>query len=219
MSPTTDTVGVADPRLSFTEDLNGFVSPNATGFDEGYRRGEAEQRRLTLHLTIQIERVFDFVKRLGGVANATGYVSSTLLGGEREVEEGRFQLFVMGGAPRLKHTRYRLFVRDDRGEPRTLSGFKTYHDDPGLDVLGDASTLFTRVLSGHVNAEQEYQAQIVAVGIVRIDLPDFLRQLSTFRVDARNETTTLEALGNFFTFYLGNIWDSDRQRALDRERG
>ena len=46
---------------------------------------------------------------------------------------------------------YRLFFRDGAGHPLTLSGHKLIEDNAGFDVWRDTTTLFTRVLRGHVD--------------------------------------------------------------------
>jgi cholesterol oxidase len=206
-------------RLSFMEEVHGFISAGETDFDRGLRRGEAEGTWLRLDLHIEVADVFDFVSRLGGMASATGSVSSSLFGDRLAVEQGWFQLFVIDGVPRLKHERYRLFFADADGSPLTLSGFKTIHDHPGLDVWREATTLYTRILSGHVDAGDEPEAATVAAGIVHVDLLDVIRQLSTIQVEAPDEVTKLEALYRFGAFFLGNLWSTHGPGAPGRERG
>ena len=60
-----------------------------------------------------------------------------------------FNLFV-DTEPGVKHMLYRLWFRDGVGHPLTLTGFKLVRDDAGFDVWKDTTTLFTRVLRGHV---------------------------------------------------------------------
>ncbi len=113
---------------------------------------------------------------------------------------------------------YRLPFQDAAGHPLTLSGFKDVHDDPGFDLWRDTSTLYTRILAGHVHtdpadpadhaaaaAAAEAGARVVAAGIITIHIPDFLRQLTTFRVSgsALEATRGLETFGRLF---LGDLW-------------
>ena len=71
------------------------------------------------------------------------------LGGKLPVEQGWFNLFV-DVEPGVKHMLYRLWFRDGVGHPVTMTGFKLVKDDAGFDVWKDTTTLFTRVLHGHV---------------------------------------------------------------------
>ncbi len=77
---------------------------------------------------------------------------SDALGGQLPVERGDFNLFVdVDRDPHRKRMLYRLHFADANGHPLTLTGFKVVEDDPGIDsIWGDTSTLFTRVLAGHV---------------------------------------------------------------------
>jgi cholesterol oxidase len=210
MSSQGDGARAPEARLTFSEELQGFAGAGETDFDGGFRKGEAEGSSLTLRLTIQVEDVFGFVSRPGEVAGVTGAVSSRLVGGDSPVQQGWFQLFVRDGEPPKKHMRYRLFFSDAGGSPLTLSGFKTINDDPGFDVWREASTLYSRILSGHVDLAGEPGAAIVAAGIVRVDLLDVLRELASFRVEAADQVTRLEALARFGAFYLGNLWGTGR---------
>jgi hypothetical protein len=113
-------------------------------------------------------------------AGAHGYVESDALGGRLPVEHGTFNLFV-DTEPGVKRMLYRLFFRDGAGHPLTLSGHKLVKDDAGFDVWKDTTTLFTRVVRGHVGEAEEPSAELVASGVLRIRVRDFARQLTTFR--------------------------------------
>src|SRR5205823_14850915 len=89
------------------------------------------------------------------------------LGGVRPVERGTFNLFVEqgDGSDRML---YRLLFEDGAGRPLTLSGFKVVRDDPGFDLWSDTTTLYTRILAGHVEAAGGPAAGVVAAGVLRI---------------------------------------------------
>ena len=109
---------------------------------------------------------------------------------------------------------YRLFFTDGQGRQLTLSGHKNVHDDPGNDLYADTTTLFTRVLSGRVEADEEGSADVVASGIITIHLIDFLRQLTTFRTSGGSALEQVSALGRFGTLFLGSLWDVYAARVL-----
>ena len=60
-----------------------------------------------------------------------------------------FNLFV-DVEPGVKHMLYRLCFYDGVGHPLTMIGYKVVENDAGFDVWKDTTTLFTRVLRGHV---------------------------------------------------------------------
>jgi cholesterol oxidase len=103
---------------------------------------------------------------------------------------------------------YRLYFADGAGQPLTLSGFKLVKDDPGLDLWSDTSTLYTRILRGHVDAAAEPEAEIVASGIINIYLLDFARQLTTFRTRGGSAVEQARALTAFGKLFLGKLWDT-----------
>ena len=166
------------------------------------------------HLTIEVDGVNRFVADPRHEATAQGYVKCELLGGELPVERGVFNLFVDEEDPSRKRMRYRLFFRDGEGRPLTLSGFKVIEDDPGFDLWSDTTTLFTRILQGHVSPEDEPQAQVVASGIINIYLLDFFKQLTTFRTEGPTPADRASALTRFGKLFLGDLWDVYARRVL-----
>jgi cholesterol oxidase len=166
--------------VRFTEEMLGHV----TFGEEEYARGAQPSRdgaaALKFHLTIVIEDIERFGSDPRRSAGAHGHVACDALGGRLPVELGAFNLFV-DTEPGVKRMLYRLFFRDGTGHPLTLTGFKLIENDAGFDVWKDTTTLFTRVLRGHVDDAGEAEAELVASGVLRIRARDFARQLTTFR--------------------------------------
>lgn len=204
-----------DPtKLRFTEEMKGYITLGETDYDAGFREGRKNGTFAMFHLTIEVDGVEHFVTDPELEAAAKGYFRCEALGGELPVEKGVFNLFVDHDDPSRKRMLYRLFFRDGSGEPLTLSGFKVIEDDPGYDVWNDTTTLFTRILRGHVSAEDEPQAQIVASGIIHIYLLDFLKQLTTFRTEGPTATVRASALTRFGRLFMGDLWDVYARRVL-----
>jgi cholesterol oxidase len=199
-------------RLSFTEEMKGYVTFGETDYDRGYANGQAQGTFLMFHLTITAEDVQRFLKEPQHEAGAAGYVRCAALGGDRPVECGTFNLFVDQGGPTSKRMRYRLFFGNDRGEPITLTGHKVIEDQPQLDVWRETTTLFTRLLRGHVGADGEASAEVLAAGILHIHYLDFLKQLTTFRVEGPALPERAAALAEFGQFFLGSLWAVHGQR-------
>ena len=76
---------------------------------------------------------------------------------------------------------YRLWFRDGVGHPVTMTGYKLVKDDAGFDIWKDTTTLFTRVLQGHVPEGGDEDATVLASGMIVIRARDFAKQLTTFR--------------------------------------
>jgi hypothetical protein len=183
--------------VRFTEDMLGHV----TFGEEDFARGAAHDRdgaaALMFRLTIVVDDIDRFKADPRLSAGAIGYVESDALGGRLPVEHGAFNLFV-DTEPGVKQMLYRLFFHDGAGHPLTLTGFKLVKDDAGFDVWKDTTTLFTRVLRGHVDEGADAGAEVVASGVLRIRVRDFARQLTTFRGSAG-------ALLKFMTIFLGQL--------------
>lgn len=215
-----------DPRtqdpttLSFIEEMKGYVTFGETSFEQGYWKGRETGTLLAHHLTITVDDVDRFVRHREHEGRAEGYVRFELpdkelsLNGQFTVLEGRFNLFEDKEDPARKRMLYRLFFRDNDGQPFTLSGYKEIIDDPGADLWEDTTTLFTRILRGHVEPEDEPDAEIVASGKISIHLRDFLRLLTTFRLDGPSATQKGSALARFGLLFFGNLWDVYARRIL-----
>jgi cholesterol oxidase len=191
--------------LEFTEEMKGFVTLDETDTQRGYDRGRADETKLMFRLTIRTEDVDTFVAEPSHQAGADGYVDCDLFGGRRPVEKGVFNLFV-GDRPDERRMLYRLFFADSAGHPLTLSGFKDVRDDPGFDVWRDTSTLFTTIYAGHVGPDEESAARAVAAGIITIHIPDFVKQLTTFRVSGPGAGSIPAGLEKFGRLFLGQLW-------------
>jgi predicted acylesterase/phospholipase RssA len=203
------------PSLRFTEEMKGFVTLGESDFDRGYREGKGSRTHLMVHLTIEADNVNRFVVDARHEASVTGYVECDALGGRLPIEAGStFNLFTDEGDPRSKRMLYRLFFTDGQGRQLTLGGHKEVHDDPRDDLFADTTTLYTRILAGHVSADGDAGAQVVGAGIIRIQLLDFLRQLTTFRTSGGSVTEQASALTRFGRLFLGSLWDVYAARVL-----
>jgi hypothetical protein len=183
--------------VRFTEEMLGHV----TFGEEDFLRGAHAERdgagALKFHLTIVVDDIERFAGDPRRSAGAHGYIVCDGLGGKLPVESGAFNLFV-DTEPGVKRMLYRLFFRDGAGHPLTLSGHKLIENNAGFDVWRDTTTLFTRVLRGHVDEPGEATAEVVASGVLRIRPRDFARQLTTFR-------GSLRGLLKFMVIFLGQL--------------
>jgi cholesterol oxidase len=193
----------APASVQFTEEMLGHVTFGETDFNRGADPHRPGAGALKFHLTIVVDDIARFGVDPLRQAGAFGWVESDALGGRLPVEHGVFNLFV-DVEPGVKHMLYRLFLRDGVGHPLTLFGFKLVHDDAGFDVWRDTTTLFTRVYRGHVSAEEEASAELVASGVLRIPLRSFARQLTTFR-GGPGVAAGLGAIVRFGWIFLGQL--------------
>ena len=101
---------------------------------------------------------------------------------------------------------YRLWFRDGVGHPLTLTGFKLVENDAGFDLWKDTTTLFTKVLKGHVEESGDSSAELVASGILRIRVQDFAKQMTTFRAGGSGGIgAKLGGLIKFGVIFVGQL--------------
>lgn len=186
--------------------MAGHVAFGESDFARGRLRGRATDTKLLFHLTIETPAIDEFVADASHEAVATGWVRCHALGGRRVVERGRFNLFVETEDPGERRMLYRLHFRDGVGSPLTLVGHKVIANDRGFDLWPDTTTLFTQLLSGHVEAGDDDEAPSVAAGILRITPFSFARQLTTFRARGAGAAGNVGALIRFGRLFLGELW-------------
>jgi hypothetical protein len=191
--------------IRFTEEMLGHVTFGESDFARGAQPGRDGSAAFMFHLTIEVDDIERFAHDPQRAATAAGYVQCEALGGRLAVERGWFNLFV-DVAPGVKHMLYRLWFRDGVGHPLTMTGFKLVSNEGGFDVWKDTTTLFTRVLQGHVAEGDDDTAELVAGGIIRIRARDFAKQLTTFRSDG------VAPLAKFGVIFVGQLAEAYLRR-------
>jgi cholesterol oxidase len=184
--------------LSFDEEMAGTVVVGATDPAAAGPGGEPLSFRLTIH----IDDLDTFLAEPHHLARAQGWVDGAFCGGRRTVDRGWFSLFAPGSAPGDRVMRYQLWFADGDGNPRTLSGWKDVQDGPVTRMWRDTSTLYTRVLRGHVPLGGD--AETVGAGTLHIEPTDLVATLGSFRAGGTHPVSALVRFGRFF---VGELWD------------
>lgn len=203
-------------KLSFTEEMKGFVTLGERDYDRGYRQGRETETSFMFHLTITVHDVDGFIARAEhDTEDLVGYVECPALGGRLPVERGKFNLFVDGEDATRKLMLYRLLFTDKDGRNLTMSGFKDVKDDSGLDVWADTTTLFIHLYEGHIDLTRDDVGKvpdvspesIVGSGIIHIYFFDFMKQLTTFHTEGATLSERNAARLNFCRLFFGKLWD------------
>ncbi len=200
-------VGRVPATFSFSETMRGYVGFGSDDYEAGAIAGSASGTRLSVQLKVTIPDTSVFAVRPEHDAEITGHVICPALGGKLPVSQGRFNLFTDQADAAHKRMLYRLFFRDDEGRDLTLTGFKEVQDAPGPDLWADTTTLFVELLEGHVAEGEDEYATLLAAGIIRIQLPDFLRQLTTFRTSGPTLKAQADGAASFGRLFFGKLWD------------
>jgi cholesterol oxidase len=202
-----DATAQSPARVSFTEEMKGYATFGETDYDRGFRQGKEDETFIMFHLTITVDDVDRFVADPQHEASTVGYVRCPALGEDMPVRRGVFNLFVDHTGRLDKRMLYRLYLDHEKEGPLTLSGFKVIQEDPGHDVWADTTTLFTRLLRGHVGPEEEGAAEVFASGIIHIYHRDFLKQLTTIRAEAPTLAERNRAHVRFGKAFFGPLWE------------
>ncbi len=201
--------------VRFTETMKGFLNPRRrakddpeptlAGFLAAEQAGEVAGNTAEFTLTIELPSLDVFLanRAHAGIAHGTVHAAGFTAPGGAKVENGVFNLFVDGDSFYQRRMLYLLpFVGED-GRPYLLDGFKDVRDHGEFDVWGSTTTLYTRVREGH-----DELGPVVAEGVLRIHVPDFVRQLTTITVTgARSAGERLEAQSRFGRMFVGTLWD------------
>jgi cholesterol oxidase len=209
-SVTEDAGGSPDrTSLSFTEEMKGFYTDGENAPGPGEEAGRETEQSLGFRLKITVDDVERFLEEPEHTAQAEGWIDAAGCGGRCQVERGWFNLFSPGGAPDRRLMRYRLHFTDGTNRPRTLSGWKDIRRHPANRLWPDTTTLYFRLLDGHVPDGGDDESPITGAGILHLGMDDFARQLTTFRTSGPHGPSALERFAGFF---LGELWDMYRPR-------
>jgi predicted acylesterase/phospholipase RssA len=186
-------------HLRFSETMRGAVA-----------FGSTESRAdLAVDLTVEIGGLYRFLVDPRHSAKLTGWVKSEALGGKLPVESGVFNLFVPAPDSALRKMLYRVFFRDATGHMLTLTGEKHVPPElPARHPWRDTTTLFTRVLRGRVEEDDDVDAEVAATGVIRITPAGFARQLLTFRASGSGRVRAAAApalIARFGAFFFGTL--------------
>ncbi|HEV8560207.1 MAG TPA: FAD-dependent oxidoreductase [Actinophytocola sp.] len=207
-APVRQTVPVAAATgrtsLSFTEEMAGFIVLGASDPRWIPVRGRHIGDRLAFRLTIRVDDVDTFLGEPEHLARADGWLEASFLGGRCDVQRGWFNLLVPGAEPGSREMRYRLWFTDAAGQPRTLAGWKDVHDGPATRLWHDTSTLYARLLYGHVPPGEDAAARVAGAGTLHIQPMDLAVMLTSFRAEGPHGVVALARFGRFF---VGQLWD------------
>ena len=195
--------------LAFSEEMSGTCFPGASN---GGSAAVARllQEPLAFRLTITADDLERFLDEPEHSARAEGWIDAASIGGRRQIQRGWFNLFAPTGVPDRRLMWYRLQFDSALGQPRTLIGWKNVWHGALTRIWPDTSTLYFRLLAGHVAAEEDDQARILAAGTLHLHITDFVRQLTTIRVEGPHCAAGMERFGRFFAGQLWDVYGPDR---------
>ena len=181
--------------LTFKETMSGPVTLGASDPEAG--AADPNAKNLAIHCEIWIDDIDRFVADREHTGSITGSVEYEAFGGgELPVTLGIFNLFSPGG-PSERLMQYRLAFEHD-GTLYFLDGAKHVHDDPGVDVWKDTTTLHTVLHEG-----SGASGPVVGAGILSLGVEALTRMMTTMRATDGG----LGPLVKFGRLFLGSLWE------------
>jgi uncharacterized protein (DUF362 family) len=189
------------PGILFREKMRGYLTEAAVDFLQGDQVGLAKGDEAVLDATITVESLEEFMHLSGREAKLTGTFSHPQLGMDLPLREGAFVLFQVDAESGKTHMEYAFLFTAQDGSEYSFFGHKLIHDDPGLDVLRDMTTLFSRIYKGPVE-----QGIIWGSGVLRFHLRDLPGMLTSMKASgAGGFMESIKTKGRFFWFVFYNL--------------
>jgi predicted patatin/cPLA2 family phospholipase len=189
------------PGVTFRETMKGRI---AFGTDDP-RAGWADRNAipLVLNATINIRDIKGFVTDPQHRADMAAHIYSPRLGFIRPSTHANFQLFAPTEDPTLTHMTYETGLMLE-GQQHFLSGRKHVRRGPPWRMWGETTTLYVRLHKG-----RDTSGKVVAAGILRLGLVDFLGLMATLSArDSGGFWRGAKSIAAFIGFFAGTLIDT-----------
>lgn len=203
---------VSSTGVTFTEVMRGFADSKATDFEAAYQAGKAKGTSvagLSFRLTVTMDDMKRFIENNDHLGSLTGTVECPLLSdAPLSVSEGKFNLFTLAKDDKtIRNMLYRAVITTREGKQFYFAGQKNVRLDGKLSVeqiWDDTSTLYVTIYEG-----AEESGKVVARGIQKILIPDFVDQLKTVNATRLHDPKeSVTAVTRFGTFFFGQLWET-----------
>lgn len=121
------------------------------------------------------------------------------------VTGGTFHLLSPADGPHRRHMLYNLPFTGLDGHAYVLGGYKEVWDHGHFQVWAPLTTLYTSLT--RATAGSSAGDQLMATGVLRLNLAMFLRQMSTLRMSGGSRLSQARMLWRFSRFFTGTLYD------------
>ncbi len=193
--------------FSFDEPMYGWFAVGETDPRQGAATAERAGSELRFDVHIHTPDLARFLRDPQHGASLTGTVTFGPLGSSLPVRDGVFQLFSHDPQTGMRRMIYRFRFTGCDGHTYLLSGHKEIRHDAGrADLLGDMTTLYTRVHRG-----EDESAPVFGAGILRFHMRDALGLVASMRPEGTSGWLQDIAARTAFTSFL---WGEIREEYL-----
>ena len=190
--------------LTIDESLTGWIGVGRTDPVEGRLHGQVQGTSLVMRSRITIVSLSRFLEQPDHACVLEGTISFVPLGSDLPMREGVFNVFVVDPKTGERQMVYEAQFTAPDGTRYFLRGIKHIHDDPGIEVVEDMTTLFTTIYVGDNDRGAVFGAGQLFFKLATT--PEFLWSL-----DVTGETWFGQAMAAkvaFLSFAYGNVRDA-----------
>lgn len=184
--------------VTFDETMEGWFALGAATPEDGAAQGKSAGTKLAMHARVTIDDVDRFLTVPEHPGGLIGTIDFTPFGMGLSAPTGVFQLFSPGPNQSSRRMVYELGFQAN-GKPYYLAGEKRVHNDRGIDLWKDTTTLYTLLYEG-----SDKSGKVAGGGILTLGVRELLALLSTFKPINGGNFATVTAFGRFFA---GELWD------------
>lgn len=189
--------------IRFDETMAGGLTLGAADCRVGEKEGKLAGNILAMHATVTIDDVERFIDDPAHAGRLGGTIDYPPFGSAIPCRDGKFNLFSPTDDPQMKYMVYELGF-EHNGQAYYLAGHKEVRDDPGFDLWGDTTTLYTILHQGH-----DKQGPVVGAGILTLGVAELMKLVASMEVmGADGLADRAQTLARFGRFFLGELWDS-----------
>jgi hypothetical protein len=198
-------------EVRWTESFGGTLAfDGVTDFNQALMPNARRDAEMTLDVSMDDLDEWIRDRRYAGRAERGTLTCAGLPGGKARINDGAFELFLPanGELSDALHLRMRYALNlelVDSGDPLTLHGFKLIENNPGFDAWYDSTTLFTRIYKGADVPVDADDSQLIAIGVLHIDLPRFVRQMISFSRTPGSLTQRTWAAARYQLWFLRRL--------------
>lgn len=189
--------------FTFSEVMAGPFALGATDPVAGEAAGRAAGTTLTMHGTIRIEDLDNFMSNAQHPGSISGRIDFAPLGLDVPSTSGVFKLFSPTGDPKMKYMVYELGFNAG-GKSYYMAGHKDVKQASVIDLWQATTTLYTLLHAG-----SDSSGPIAGAGIISLSLRDLFAMVPTMKpLNASSPQQAAEAEAKFGKFFFGELWDT-----------
>jgi hypothetical protein len=197
------------PGFTFREKMAGGFALGESDPETGAKVGHDAGNTFTMHATIDIDNLEQFMTDPGHAGAITGQIDFAPLGLNLPSTSGVFNLFSPTSDPTMKYMVYELGFNASNGQSYYMAGRKEVQQASMTDMWKATTTLYTQLHQG-----KDKSGPVVGAGVLTLGVTDLLAMIPTMHAtNASSPGEAAETTARFGRFFLGEMWDTYVEKA------